>query len=145
MLTCRAVYMLPGWRLSPETSRHTFSHLGPSQHSLRLLQETSFGQTLAAVGSTPAGLLLLRFSKPGAHGLAADLATGGPTGPPWIRGEARTCPVACPRCMCVPGYVLDCVLRCPTPCPACPLTCPATRPANLSWIVKVALLLAHHE
>ena len=59
--------------------------------------------------------------------------------------EARTCPVACPRCMCVPGYVLDCVLRCPTPCPACPLTCPATRPANLSWIVKVALLLAHHE
>ena len=35
-----------------------------SQHSLRLLQETSFGQTLAVVGSTPAGLVPLRFSKP---------------------------------------------------------------------------------
>ena len=55
-----------------------------SQHSLRLLQETSFGQTLAAVGSTRAELLLMPFSKPGAHGLAADLATGGPTGPPGI-------------------------------------------------------------
>ena len=55
-----------------------------SQHSLRLLQETGFGQTLAAVGSTPAVLLLSLLSQPGAHGLAADLATGGPTGPPGI-------------------------------------------------------------
>ena len=61
-----------------------FFSFGPSQHSLRLLLETSLGKTLAAVGSTPAGLLLLRFSKPGAHRLAADLATGGPTGPPGI-------------------------------------------------------------
>ena len=30
-------------RHSPETSRHTFSHFGPSQHSLRLLRETSLG------------------------------------------------------------------------------------------------------
>ena len=49
-----------------------------------LKRETSVGQTLAAVGSTRAVLLLLQFSKPGAHGLAADLATGGPTGPPGI-------------------------------------------------------------
>ena len=47
--------------------------------AIRLLQETSFGQTLAVVGSTPVGLLLLLFAKPGAHGLAADLATGGLT------------------------------------------------------------------
>ena len=40
-----------------------------AQHSLRLLQETSLGKTLAAVGPTRAGLLRLRFSKPGAHGL----------------------------------------------------------------------------
>ena len=38
-----------GWRASvrqrhsPETSRYTFSHFGPSQHSLRLLRETSLG------------------------------------------------------------------------------------------------------
>ena len=62
-----------------------FSHLGPSQHSLRPLRETSLGKTLAAVGPTRAGLLPLRFSTPGAHGLAADLATGGPTGPPGIK------------------------------------------------------------
>ena len=58
-----------------------------AQHSLRLLQETSLGKTLAAVGSTPAGLVPLRFSKPGAHGLAADLATGAPTGPPGIKNN----------------------------------------------------------
>ena len=61
------------------------SHLGPSQHSLRLLQETSLGKTLADVGPTQVGLLPLRFSTPGAHGLAADLATGSPTGPPGIK------------------------------------------------------------
>ena len=49
-----------------------FSFGSPSQHSLRLLQETSFGQTLAAVGSTRAVLLLMQFAKPGAHGLAAE-------------------------------------------------------------------------
>ena len=49
-------------------------------HSLRILLGTSLGKTLAGVGSTPAGLLLSLFAKPGAHGLAADLATGGPTG-----------------------------------------------------------------
>ena len=32
-------------------------------------------------GSARAGRSRLLFSKPGAHGLAADLATGGPTGP----------------------------------------------------------------
>ena len=52
--------------------------------ALRLLQETSFGQTLMVVGSAPVLLLLLLFSKPGAHGLVAGLATGGPTGPPGI-------------------------------------------------------------
>ena len=59
---------------------------GPLQDSLslRILQETSCGQTLAA-RSTPAGLLLLPFSKPGGHGLAADLTNGGATGPPGIR------------------------------------------------------------
>ena len=51
-----------------------------AHHSLRLLQETILGKALAAVGSTPAGLFLLRFFKPGAHGLAVDLATGSPTG-----------------------------------------------------------------
>ena len=69
----------------PKAPGILFSHLGPAQHSLRLLQETSLGKTLAAVGSTRAGLAPLRFSKPGAHGLAADLATGGPTGPPGIK------------------------------------------------------------
>ena len=73
-------------RLSPEAPDILFSHSGPSRHSLRLLQETSYGQTLvAAVGSTRAGLPPLRLSKPGAHGLAADLATGGPTRPPGIK------------------------------------------------------------
>ena len=41
-----------------------FFSFGPSQHSLRLLLETSLGKTLAAVGPTRAGLVLLRFSKP---------------------------------------------------------------------------------
>ena len=55
-----------------------------AQHSLRLLPESSFGKTLAATGSTRLVPPPLQFSKPGAHGLAADLATGGPTGPPGI-------------------------------------------------------------
>ena len=51
---------------SPETSRQKISHFGPAQHSLdlRLLLETSFDQTLAAVGSTRAGRPPLPFSKP---------------------------------------------------------------------------------
>ena len=37
------------------------------------------------------------------------------------RGEARTCPVTCPGCMCLLGYVLNHVLVCPETCPApCP-------------------------
>ena len=48
-----------------------------SEHALRISQEISLGKTLAAVGSTRAGLCLPRCSKAGAHGLAADLATGG--------------------------------------------------------------------
>ena len=40
-----------------------------AQHSLRLLQETSLGKAL--------GLATRRLSNPGAHALAADLATGG--------------------------------------------------------------------
>ena len=51
-------------RLNPESSRQFFSHLGPPKHSLRLLLETSLGKTIAAVGSTRAGLLRLRFPKP---------------------------------------------------------------------------------
>ena len=67
------------------------------------------GKTLAAVGSTPAGLVPLRFSKPGAHGLTVGLATGGPTGPPRIKITqdsenqiATTTIIACGQCM---GYV----------------------------------------
>ena len=51
-------------RHSPKTSRQKISHFGPAQHSLRLLQETSFDQTLAAVGSTRAGRPPLPFSNP---------------------------------------------------------------------------------
>ena len=37
------------------------------------------------------------------------------------RGGARTCPVACPGCMCLLGYVLNHVLMCHETCPApCP-------------------------
>ena len=61
------------------------------------------------------------------------------------RGEARTCPVACPRCMWVTGHVLDHVLSCPTPCPACPRTCPrtcpATCPATYPWIESLSLFI----
>ena len=49
---------------NPETSRHTFSHFGPSQHSLRLLRETSLGQTLAATGLTRVGMSPLAFPEP---------------------------------------------------------------------------------
>ena len=51
-------------RHNPETSRHTFSHFGPSQRSLRLLRETSIRQTLAVVDLTRAGLFPLPVSKP---------------------------------------------------------------------------------
>ena len=39
------------------------------------------------MGSTRAGLVLLGIPKPGAHGLVADLATGGPAGRPGIKIE----------------------------------------------------------
>jgi len=78
------------------------------------LQETSLGKTLVAAGSTPAGLVSLRFSKPGAHGLAAGLATGGPTLPPGVKitqnsenQMATTTMVVCGPCM---GHVKRMVL-----------------------------------
>ena len=53
-----------GRRLSTKTSQLTQHSFGPSQHSLRLLLETSLGKTLTAVGPARAGLLRLPFSKP---------------------------------------------------------------------------------
>ena len=85
-LACGCVVDVSWVRHSPETSRHTFSHFGPSQHSLRLLRETSLGKTLAATGLTRVGLVLLRFSKP-KHQPTTNPGSG-PLGPPARAGFA---------------------------------------------------------
>ena len=63
-------------RLSPESSRHTFSHLGIRSTRYKAFAGNEFGQNPHGCGPNSGWATPYAIFEARRHGLAADLATG---------------------------------------------------------------------